>query len=1223
MIRTRLRAAVAVAMLCGAQAALAVPQAIDFENTIVASTFTSSFQQDSFNFVLTGGAPPTWSTAFGAPLVGTGIRAFSGGANDAQQGTITRVGGGTFTMTSLIVVNYSTSASLTVRAFNGASQVFTQAIAANGSATVNFGNVVATEVRLNGNSASSGGNFGASFAFDNFTIDVPNLAPTLGNISANTASYTQGGAAVVLDTGTALTIADADSADFNGGRLSLAFSGGSVAAEDVLEVGAVGPITLSGVDVVHSGTTIGSITGSGIGGNALVVTLNANATIARTQDLARAIRYRNTNATSPGVNLRAVTWTLEDGDGAPPRSVRSGVRVFPLIASGSVVRVEFSGATPPNPAFTGFPKQFTAGGFTFRTGDGNNATNCDAGCFTSSADAPNAPGAQIQANGLAGITTTIRRTDNATFTLVSLVVGNRSSANVTVTARNGASVLDTRVLPGGAAQQLAFPNLTVDEVRVVGNSTVTGNLVQGWIDDLMVAVANVPPAINGLAGDAATYTQLGAAVPLDQGTAATVVDPDSANFNGGSLSASITGNPWVGQDVLAVGTIGGISVSGANVIDAGTTIGTIVANGSGGNPLTINFNANATPARVQNLVRALTYSNSNTNTGSGAQGPDLGDRTVQVLLGDGGGAPPGSITTTVRVRPAALAPNNVVQVNFNGLSIVGTPNSVAFQNHTFVLAGGAQPNVSVGFLTPTGPSLRAQATEIVNQTLTIRRADNASFLLQSLIVANLSLEAGRAINTFNGSTLVQSISLPARGTQRVVFSTAAVTRIEISGSTGLTTAGLVEVDDLAVFVPNTAPTLTLDAAGAGWNEDATPTAVSPGATATDAEANWTGGTLAVSITSNASAQDRLSIGTGSGLAVAGTNLNEGATTFATLSVAGGQVTGSTTLTATFNANATSARVQALVRAIQFDNSSQAPVGSTRIVGFVLTDGGALSANASRPLTVVPINDAPVVTAPATANVYVTTITPIAGITLDDVDAGAANVQLDATTVDLLLSSPGTAGVTVTGNNTSALRLAGPLAALNALLASGGLRAEVPPTGVPTPLALQLVVNDLGNSGNGGPQTSQRTIDLAVLIPQPTDLRITLTNGVGFVTNGQPVAYTMEVANLGPTAASGATVQFAPNPALFGATWTCAAAPGSGAACGAASGAGLPSTTVSLPVGASATYVVNATIAVVNEQPLQATASIAVPVGLVDGVSANNTATDTDQVGLFRDGFESP
>src|SRR5262245_60229342 len=62
---------------------------------------------------------------------------------------------------------------------------------------------------------------------------------------------------------------------------------------------------------------------------------------------------------------------------------------------------------------------------------------------------------------------------------------------------------------------------------------------------------NPPPSINHLGGDSTTFTQGGAAVLLDTGTAATVTD-DQANLNGGKLTVSITVNEVGSEDVLGI-----------------------------------------------------------------------------------------------------------------------------------------------------------------------------------------------------------------------------------------------------------------------------------------------------------------------------------------------------------------------------------------------------------------------------------------------------------------------------------------------------------------------------------------------------------------------------------------------------------------------------------------------------------------------------------------------
>ncbi|MBM4093899.1 MAG: DNRLRE domain-containing protein, partial [Planctomycetes bacterium] len=128
---------------------------------------------------------------------------------------------------------------------------------------------------------------------------------------------------------------------------------------------------------------------------------------------------------------------------------------------------------------------------------------------------------------------------------------------------------------------------------------------------------------------------------------ATVVDLDSANFSGGTLTVRLTAS-GTADDRLEIrneGTgAGQIGVAGAAVSYGGTPIGTW-AGGLGTTPLTVALNANATPAATQALLRAVTFRNV-------AVVPSLNPRTVQVTLTDGSGGTsvPASKTISLGVK---------------------------------------------------------------------------------------------------------------------------------------------------------------------------------------------------------------------------------------------------------------------------------------------------------------------------------------------------------------------------------------------------------------------------------------------------------------------------------------------------------------------------------------------------------------------------------------------
>lgn len=141
-----------------------------------------------------------------------------------------------------------------------------------------------------------------------------------------------------------------------------------------------------------------------------------------------------------------------------------------------------------------------------------------------------------------------------------------------------------------------------------------------------------------------------------------------------------------------------------------------------------------------------------------------------------------------------------------------------------------------------------------------------------------------------------------------------------------------------------------------------------------------------------------------------------------------------------------------------------------------------------------------------------------------------------------------------------------------------------------------------------------------LLPR-VDLYASKDDGVTETTPGSAVTYTIEVGNLGPTDALGATVTD-DLPAELTCTWSCAGS--GGGVCDPAPPAGDLDETVDLPVGATVTFTASCTIdggaggLLVNQ--VVATA----PIDVVDTVAANDTASDTDVVlelgpcGTFND-----
>ncbi|MFM4705379.1 retention module-containing protein [Aeromonas bivalvium] len=149
-------------------------------------------------------------------------------------------------------------------------------------------------------------------------------------------------------------------------------------------------------------------------------------------------------------------------------------------------------------------------------------------------------------------------------------------------------------------------------------------------------------------------------------------------------------------------------------------------------------------------------------------------------------------------------------------------------------------------------------------------------------------------------------------------------------------------------------------------------------------------------------------------------------------------------------------------------------------------GGALSDTDVLPILVEPVNDAPELTLPAGGlSVDEDGDLVLGGISVKDLDAGTAPVQVTLRVEHGLLVAAAGAGVSVLGSNSNSLTLTGSQDALNAFLA-GEVHYQPSPDywGDDN---LSLVVSDLGNTGAGGAleASGQVGISIAAQADQPT------------------------------------------------------------------------------------------------------------------------------------------
>jgi len=517
------------------------------------------------------------------------------------------------------------------------------------------------------------GNSGTQFSLaETFTIEVVSNQPVVDlndNDPGNGTSFSN----TFAEDGADAAITDTDAAIVYAGFTNL------TSATITLTNAQVG----DALAVVTPGTlTVNTVSGGG----KITVTLTGNAAFSVYETALRSITFENSSNT-PVTGARTITVVVSDGVNPPSNAATSTITVS---ATNDAPTLNL---TLPN-LVTTTPYQE----------NGAPLALASAGSVTD-------PDAPVNFNG--GRYTVEITNDSAGDQIVLLASSGFSAAGSSIiyggveigTILAGTSlgtekvtiVLDadaTPVVVNALSNAFAYRSISDNPLAGVGNDRTvdftfqdggnTGAAAPGASSNTVtqtvrVTAVNDAPAIGNLNGNAASFTE-GAATPavlLDTGTAATVTDVDSANFDTGTLTVSITSGGTTAEDVLGISATGGITTSGtaagSTVSFGATVIGTIALNGTGiGENLVITFDPDATPAAVEALVRALTYDNTNGTTASTAT------RAISVTLTDGDGGST-SVNTTVAVTEASNLTGQLWYVTRDGTTagdnVVGHINS--------------------------------------------------------------------------------------------------------------------------------------------------------------------------------------------------------------------------------------------------------------------------------------------------------------------------------------------------------------------------------------------------------------------------------------------------------------------------------------------------------------------------------------------------------------------
>lgn len=436
---------------------------------------------------------------------------------------------------------------------------------------------------------------------------------------------------------------------------------------------------------------------------------------------------------------------------------------------------------------------------------------------------------------------------------------------------------------------------------------------------------------------------------------ATVTDPDSPDFDTGTLTVSFLASGVTPGDILAIQKQGtgvglvGIIPATSEVTYSGVVIGTY--SGGVGAPLVITFNAASapTPQSIQAVTRAITFQNISDN-------PPGDPRPLRFILTDGDGG----TSQIVQVAVTITQINDVPVLTPSVAGITYTENSAATQvDPAIAVADPDSPTFNNGTL-----AVSYNSGGTAEDRLTIRNGG-----LVSVVAPNVRYDFG------SGPFVVGQITLNGVGTTnlQVTFNTNAtlaavqavlqnVTYANVSDNPSTTTRVVQYIlgDGVGFSTPitytigitalNDGPTIAGVPASLGYQAGFPAAVLAPVATVSDPDtASLNSGNLTINITANGQAGDVLGIrnqGTGIGrIGVSGSTVTYSGVTIGTFS---GGTAGSPLVITFSGASATPAAVSALAASITFRTPNGAGVAGIRTVTFNALDfaGGATSNVAS-------------------------------------------------------------------------------------------------------------------------------------------------------------------------------------------------------------------------------------------------------------------------------------
>lgn len=463
-----------------------------------------------------------------------------------------------------------------------------------------------------------------------------------------------------------------------------------------------------------------------------------------------------------------------------------------------------------------------------------------------------------------------------------------------------------------------------------------------------------------------------------------------------------------------------------------------------GTPITANYDVttgvltltgNATVAQYEQVLRTLQYNND-------SQNPDTTDREIKVTVNDGA-LESEVVTSTVQVNPVNDAPEWTVPGN-----------QTTDEDTTLKI-----PGISLADIDADGEDVSVTVS-VANGTLTLTQTAGLSFTTgdgtddRQMVFTGTVAEINAALNN-----VCYTPDSDYSGTDRLQLF------VNDMGNTGPTVETDTATVDITINNVNDVPVVDLDGPGGDQNfeaifiEDGGPVnVVDADATIFDGDSN----TL-VSAT------------------ICLTNILDPGDETLTIDTSGTPITANynpATGLLSLTGNATVAQYEQVIRTLQYENASQDPNTSDRLIKVTVNDGTNESDEVFSTVEVRPVNDAPVITVPGAQTTPEDTELKVPEITVVDIDARDGELSVTVSVANGTLTLNNVAGLTFSegdGVDDANMTFTGTIAEVNAALNE---LCYTPGQDFVGDDQVFLLINDQGNTG----PTAERdtaTIDITV------------------------------------------------------------------------------------------------------------------------------------------------